>query len=155
MPLSKKVLQDELSKFMDQESPIFEGFPDSKAAAALKYAAAFGAYAIGVTPVSTAVVTAQGTLQLAIRGAFDSPGQFQNLLGPSVAAFAATIGGGMTAAGFTGAITAPPPAYKPIFDVGAKSKASVTVNGIANLTHAYFSLGIATNITSGATIKWL
>lgn len=155
MPLSKKVLEDELSKFMDTESPMFVEFPDSAPKAAAAWANAFGIYAKDITPQSTAVTAATKTLELSILSSLPS-GTFTAQLGPLVSVFALTIGLGMLQGGFTGTNAAPPPLYKPFFDasLATGSPAKTLITQIANTSHIYFNLGLALDVKTLKPTKW-
>jgi len=53
MPLMPNILINELSKFIDEKSGLFDKFPSSKEDAADKWANAFDTYAKGVIPLSS------------------------------------------------------------------------------------------------------
>ena len=160
MPLDPKTLTDELSKFIDKESSLFDKFPSSKEDAADKWAKAFDAYAKGVFPLSN------GMNQAAIsdfKGNFmtidDDTGMTQ--LAQCFVLYAVKLSDGMTIAVPT--ITGIPPAGAPnlssVPGIGmAGGKSAQCIQTLVTIVDTWMKTGKAIDITTGIPVTipaWL
>lgn len=156
MALSKKILEDGFSSFMDQESPLFIAFPESGDDAALKWADTVNNYASAVTPVSLSSSAAREALYNIMRVITPQAMNAIPLMVSGVQAYAAALATGMQPT-FTGVPPATPPPIPAVLPglglTGAP--ASVIVSALAEVIHTWFKTGTATNNSSGATVTWV
>lgn len=138
MPLSLSTLQDAL------ESE-FANPPSTSAQCAQAWADAMQSYASGIVPPSTSVSTAAGTLASALTAAFSSPAAAP-LMETAFAAFAATVGAGMAAAGFTGTPPPGPVGFAPQFLAAKPPTHAAAAATYASLIDTWMKTGVATLI---------
>lgn len=130
--------------------------PSSFADAASLWASELVAYASDVTPASTTVSAGEAPLKAALEVAFEAgseSGDGTPQMEAAMTAFGATIAGGMTGAGFTGA----PPAGDVGFADAFSSNRDSTQAGadaVADKVDAWMKTGTATPIAPGPTIPW-
>lgn len=161
MPLIPLTLHDELRKFMDEDSPTFEGFPADEGAAAELWAGAIDAYAglnILPTPTPIATASARAALSVGLLG-MSAPGAGPLLFEAAFSAYAAAIALGM---GPSFVATPPPPGLAvAMAAVGAAQLALVVPISTADqlLLHVgvidfWFRTGTSTPSGGGSVSPW-
>lgn len=144
MPLATTALKSQLTS-------CFADPPGSHAACAQAWADAVKAYATGITPPSTTVEAAAGTLAGALASAFQSSDAAPGMES-AFAAFAGTVGGGM--AGF---VPTPPPApvgFGPQFAGPKPETHGAAGDAIGGIIDAWMKTGTATPAAGGSPIPW-
>lgn len=144
MPLSKSSLKSAIEAI---------GNKTTIADAATAWASAVGAYAGGVVPSAAAVIAgAQATLQAALVTAFAERPSAAASMETAFAAFALTVAGGMTAAGFTGVPPTGQVGFATVFG-STTSSASDAATTISDAIHAWMITGKATLIVPPNTVS--
>lgn len=145
MPLLPATLSTDLEA-------IFADPPDTRALCAQAWADAVKAYAAGIVPPSTTVTAAAATLSTALAGAFatvEAP-----YAGPAMetafAAFAVTVGGGMT--GYTPTPPAGTVGFADQFAGAAPETHADAADAISGLIHDWLTTGTSTLIASPFTV---
>jgi hypothetical protein len=153
MPLDQPALLEEVRKLNDETHPQ-HAFPPSAADAATRWALGAQTYAKAVVPASTTVAAAVTAFEQAFLPAAQAG---SDPLSPAFLAFATTLGGGMSAAGFTGTVNPAPLAtlLAPVFAAGfAGATGAVIAPQLAAAIHGWFTGCTATNTATGAVINW-
>ena len=115
---------------------LFAAPPSTRAACAQAWADAVSAYAAAVVPPSTTIAAASATLSTALAAAFAQPSAVA-AMEVAFTAWATTVGGGMTGAGYVG--------FPPAGAVGFS-----TLFGLQPATHAGAASSFATKINTWA-----
>lgn len=152
MPLIAPTLKLELQKIFDQESPNFEGFPDSLEGAAQRWAEAFDIYAKEVIPFSTTNEAAKSAFISTFMGINFSNGRIQFPL--CFVAYATALAPGMLPA-FAGTPPIGIPVFDPIYAVGMSGGTSEQcIDMMVNILDIWMRTGIAVNTSTSVTINW-
>ncbi len=144
MPLSTPALTSQLAS-------CFLSPPPDAAGCAAAWANAMGAYAAGVVPASTGVTAAAGALQSALAGAFAAP-DAAPAMETAFAAFAASVGLGMAAAGFA---AVPPPApvgFATLFSGPKPATNQAAADSIGGAIDTWLRTGSATLVAPPNTV---
>lgn len=155
MPLVLTTIQNELTKFMDNQSPAFVGYPSSVSDVANAWADAVDTYASVVVPISTTSSAARTAFYSTMLGMNTTAMNGFAVIKAAFMAYATALAGGMTGAGFVGT---PPPTLIPIETIVPLGMSgipnSVIVSTLAGIIDVWFRTGLAVQISSGVTINW-
>lgn len=124
----------------------------TKADCATKWAQAIGSYMSVVIPASTTAAGGIALLTTALESAFGSktcPADMDTALD----AYALTVAGGMTGAGFTGAPPSTSVGFGELFETFEDTHAAAAKK-IADAIHAWAVTGKATPLTTGPVVVW-
>lgn len=145
MPLVPETLQSQLES-------LFGSPPPSRSACAQAWASAVQAYAAAIVPPSATVAAAAASLATALESAFAAttapfaaPG-----MESALAAFAATVGGGM--AGYTPVPPSAPVGWAAQFSAAPPATHALAAQQISTRIHAWLTTGTSTLIAPPNTL---
>lgn len=141
-----------IRSLIDQAYSDFKGFPDNLAQAIENWADIADALMSGVIPASTTTEIAREALKGVMSGISNEAANAIPLLYSGFAAYATTLAGGMTAAGFVGTPPPNPIAYAPTGLV--TNDAKIEAINLASALVAWAKTGTATPISGGSPINW-
>jgi hypothetical protein len=148
MPLALPALQNGIQS-------VAANPPATVAQCAQAWADAVQSYAAGVVPASTTVAAAAATLSGALASAFSSPAAAP-AMDAAFAAFGATVGVGMAAAGFAAVPPAAPVGFGPQFAGPKPETHAEAAQQIAALIDTWMKTGSATLVAPPNTVlTWL
>jgi hypothetical protein len=124
------------------------------------WAAAVGAWAVGIIPPSAAVAAAQTALQSTLEGLFSTPrsqpaevAALANAMNAAHLVFATTVGTGMV--GFVPVPPVSPLNFAAILQASPRDDSQLAANEIANMLDAWMRTGISTMIAPPNTpVPW-
>jgi len=155
MPLLLPTLRIELSKIMDQSSPLFEGFPETNIEVANRWSTAIKIYTTSIIPYSANSELAKEAFKLAI---LPISAQSQNgaaLFQTAFTSFASQLAIGMAPA-FTGIPPIVPINLLPVNPIGfGGGSSSSCVSLMSTIIDTWFRTGSAVlNAPSAAVTIW-
>ena len=156
MPLVPTVLQTEITKIIDQDSPLFEGFPADSPEVAERWSEAIRVYTQSIIPVSINGTLAKQAMYSSLLAINSQTPTGLTIFCAGVLAFATSLGLVMNPA-LTATQTPAPlePLLSPIMISGfAGATSAVIAPQMATAIDGWFRTGIAINNTSGVTIPW-
>jgi hypothetical protein len=153
MPLLLNVLQDELSKIMDNDYPAFIGFGNSQADIASKWAEAVGAYAQTVLIPSTNISGAKSAMESIIASITPAIGLV--LFPQAFTAFALQLSLGMVTPAFSALPPPVPIVLDPVWQIPTSVGSNqARVAAMTTIIDTWFRTGTYTSIPAGVTSFW-
>ena len=156
MPLVPTILQNEITKIIDESSPLFEGFPADSPEVADRWSEAIRIYTQSILPLSINGALAKQAMYSTLLAINSQTPTGLTIFCAGVLSFATTLGLGMQPL-FT---ATPPPApleplLSPIIISGfAGASSAVIAPQMSTAIDGWFRTGLAINNASGVTIPW-
>jgi len=154
MPLLLLNIEASLTELMDKDSLGFVGYPNNDAQVAANWADAVDQYASLVVPVSTTSAAAKSAMVSAILGGLGTPGSFFPAFIAGFTAYALSLGGGMTGAGFVGTPPPLPIDFTTFLALPLDGPLSTKISVMASTIDTWFRTGTAVPSGGGAVIIW-
>lgn len=152
MPLIPDIFKKGLEGIFDQESENFEGFPDSFASAAERWATAFDNYAKIVVPPSTTNEAAKAAFKSMFMTINNSNGRI--ILPKCFSAYAQVLASGMQPA-FTAIQPIGDPILDPVYVIGYSGGTSqACIQLIVSIVDTWMRTGVAVNNSSFISVNW-